>query len=118
MASARRRTKCIDSIKQLDGNVVTKQGEILKVIHDFLELKWHGNVVIESGWSSLENQRGHLALFAEILDNEVTKEEIWKVVCSLGRNKAPGRDGVIASFFKLFWDIVGEQVLRACGFIA
>lgn len=52
--------------------------------------------------------------FVGALDGEVTKGEIWSVVSSLGQNKAPGRDGVTASFFKFYWDIVGEQVLNAC----
>ncbi|PKU59204.1 hypothetical protein MA16_Dca028313 [Dendrobium catenatum] len=39
MASARRRAKCIDSIKKRDGNVVTQQGEISEVIQKFFELK-------------------------------------------------------------------------------
>lgn len=114
MASARRRAKCIDSIKQLDGTVVTENGEITRAIHSFFEMKWRGNAVVESGWPSFENQRGCLEQFSEILENEVTREEIWIAVCSLGRNKAPGRDGVTASFFKFFWNIVGEQVMKAC----
>lgn len=52
--------------------------------------------------------------FAGMLEIEVTNEEILEVVCSLGRNRAPGRDGVTTSFFKCFWEIVREQVIKAC----
>ncbi|PKU67520.1 hypothetical protein MA16_Dca016244 [Dendrobium catenatum] len=107
MASARRRSNYIESMKQPDGGIVTKQEEILKVVHGFFEQKWSGQVVVDDGWPSLESQRNCLGRFAGFLYSEVTREEIWMVVCSLGRNRAPGRDGVTASFFKFFWEIVG-----------
>ncbi|PKU61068.1 hypothetical protein MA16_Dca027077 [Dendrobium catenatum] len=114
MASARRRAKCIDSLKKEDGTVISAQDDISFEMFNFFEKKWMGQNIVEGGWPSLEVKRSVLADFSGYLDAEVTKEEIWNVVCSLGRNKAPGRDGVTASFFKFFWEIVGEQVTLAC----
>ncbi|PKU63522.1 hypothetical protein MA16_Dca026763 [Dendrobium catenatum] len=107
MASARRRAKCVDSIKQVDGTVVTVQRDISNVIFNFFEQKWKGQDIVEDGWPSHESQRSYMVGFVGALDGEVTKDEIWYVVSSLGHNKAPGRDGVTASFFKFYWDIVG-----------
>ncbi|XP_020672790.1 uncharacterized protein LOC110092541 [Dendrobium catenatum] len=42
LASARRRAKCIDAIKQGDGTVVTEQKDISKVFYEFFKRKWHG----------------------------------------------------------------------------
>ncbi|XP_020687616.2 uncharacterized protein LOC110103303 [Dendrobium catenatum] len=50
----------------------------------------------------------------QVVKGEVTEEEIWNGVRSLGPNRAPGRDGVTTSFFKSFWSIVGKQVTVAC----
>ncbi|XP_020694963.1 uncharacterized protein LOC110108602 [Dendrobium catenatum] len=55
----------------------------------------------------VSEQRDIAKTIFRMLDAEVTKEEIWAVISSLGRNKAPGRDGITASFFKFYWDIVG-----------
>ncbi|KAI0529205.1 hypothetical protein KFK09_001752 [Dendrobium nobile] len=114
MASAKRRINGSNSMKQTDGTVVTMHREILNVIHGFFEQKWHEQSIVVDGWPSFEAQRTWLAPFAEILDGEVTKKEIWAVVSSFDRNIAPGRDGVTTSFFKFFLEIVGEQVLRTC----
>ncbi|PKU80135.1 hypothetical protein MA16_Dca026870 [Dendrobium catenatum] len=102
MVSIRRRTKCIDSIKQEDGTVVSEQSDISNAIYGFFEQKWMVQGIIEDGWPSLKSQKNYLAQFAGVLDGEVTKDEIWAVVRSLGRNKAPGGDGITASFFKYF----------------
>ncbi|XP_028549588.1 uncharacterized protein LOC110095722 [Dendrobium catenatum] len=76
--------------------------------------KWRGTDIVEQGWPSLTSYRDSIARFIGILDCDVSEDEILRATKSLGQNKAPGRDGIIASFFKLYWDIVGEQVGRAC----
>lgn len=47
------------------------------------------------------------------LTKDVTDEEIWTAVRSLGSNRSPGIDGITASFFKCFWHIVGPVVCMA-----
>ncbi|XP_020704572.1 uncharacterized protein LOC110115630 [Dendrobium catenatum] len=46
MASAKRRTNSINSLKLSDGNVVSEQSEILKGMHEFFEQKWKGKGII------------------------------------------------------------------------
>lgn len=47
-----------------------------------------------------------------MLLNQVTGEEVWDVVNSIGALKAPGLDGLHASFYKGCWKIVKELVFN------
>ncbi|XP_020681628.2 uncharacterized protein LOC110098987 [Dendrobium catenatum] len=114
MASARRRTNLIEQLKHTDGRTVTDQSEILRMMEEFFQQKWENNDIIDYGWPSFDSHFACLQRLGMSLDSEITREEIWHAVKSMGKNRAPGRDGVTASFFKSFWDIVGEQVNLAC----
>ncbi|KAK3204560.1 hypothetical protein Dsin_018606 [Dipteronia sinensis] len=48
---------------------------------------------------------------ADFMGRDVTDDEIREVCFSLYPNKAPGRDGFNFHFFKITWDIVGEDVI-------
>ncbi|KAK3189545.1 hypothetical protein Dsin_029106 [Dipteronia sinensis] len=50
---------------------------------------------------------------ADFMGKDVTYDEIWEVCFSLYPNKAPCPDGFNAHFFKITWDIVGEDVISA-----
>ncbi|XP_020688347.1 uncharacterized protein LOC110103830 [Dendrobium catenatum] len=67
MASARRRTKCIESIKNETGDVVTEHGEISNIFFRFFDKKWKGQPIVESEWSSLEAYRDSIMQFAVLL---------------------------------------------------
>ena len=48
-----------------------------------------------------------------ILKEEVTKEELEKVVYSCQKWKLPGPDGLTIEFFQGFYDLVKEDLLKA-----
>ncbi|KAK3226009.1 hypothetical protein Dsin_005871 [Dipteronia sinensis] len=50
---------------------------------------------------------------ANFMGRDVTNDEIREVYFSLHPNKAPGPDDFNAHFFKITWDIVGEDVISA-----
>ncbi|KAK3204566.1 hypothetical protein Dsin_018612 [Dipteronia sinensis] len=50
---------------------------------------------------------------ADFMGRDVTDDVIREVCFSLQPNKAPGRDGFNFHFFKITWDIVGEDVISA-----
>ncbi|KAK3221908.1 hypothetical protein Dsin_008933 [Dipteronia sinensis] len=50
---------------------------------------------------------------ADFMGRDVTDDEIREVCFSLHPNKAPGPDGFNAHFFKITWDIVGEDFINA-----
>ncbi|KAK3229895.1 hypothetical protein Dsin_001776 [Dipteronia sinensis] len=47
----------------------------------------------------------------DFMSRDVTDDEIREVFFSLHPNKAPGPDGFNAHFFKITWDIVGEDII-------
>ncbi|XP_020700937.1 uncharacterized protein LOC110112892 [Dendrobium catenatum] len=85
MTSAQRRSKRIESIKRED--------------------EMEGAGIVESGWPALDGHQRNINQFSGLLDGDVSEEEILKAVNSLGWNKAPGKEGITASFFKAYWDI-------------
>ncbi|XP_028549386.1 uncharacterized protein LOC114579332 [Dendrobium catenatum] len=110
MASPRLRSNGIASIMREDGSVVTEQVEVANTFYQFFAQKWKGTDIVDQGWPSLTCYRDSIIRFTGILESDVSEEEILSATKSLGQNKAPGRDGITASFFKSYWDIVGEQV--------
>jgi hypothetical protein len=48
----------------------------------------------------------------ENLIKEFTREEMKLALDSIGDLKAPGPDGMPTTFYKSYWDIVGEHVLK------
>ena len=41
-------------------------------------------------------------------------QEIKDVIFSMHHDKSPGPDGMNPGFFQSYWDVVGEQVTKAC----
>lgn len=114
IASARNRMNRILELKLPNGERTQDGMAIMQIIQEFLKQKWQNQAITETGWPSLEAHKEVVEQFAEILDRDVSEEEIGKVVFSLGGNRAPGKDGITASFFKNFWNLVGRQVSDAC----
>ncbi|GJX58573.1 RNA-directed DNA polymerase, eukaryota [Tanacetum coccineum] len=48
----------------------------------------------------------------EFLERDVSNEEIKKAVWDCGGDKAPGPDGFTFKFFKTFWDVIQNDVVR------
>uniref|UniRef100_A0A803MYV0 Uncharacterized protein n=1 Tax=Chenopodium quinoa TaxID=63459 RepID=A0A803MYV0_CHEQI len=46
----------------------------------------------------------------DFLSAPFTKEEIRKAMFSVPKIKAPGLDGYNSSFYKMSWDIIGDDI--------
>ena len=47
------------------------------------------------------------------LESPFSEEEVWKTICSLPSNKAPGPDGFTGKFYKVCWPIIKVDVMAA-----
>jgi len=47
------------------------------------------------------------------LETPFTEEEIWKTICSLPSNKAPGPDNFTGNFYKACWPLIKDDIMAA-----
>jgi len=47
------------------------------------------------------------------LDMPFSEDEVWKTICSLPSNKAPGPDGFTRKFYKMCWPIIKRDIMAA-----
>lgn len=115
VASSRRRSNHVNSMK--DGELTTSVPKrINDIIFEFFSNKWQGSSISLDDWPAFDHLPNIGELFGESLMAEVTNEEIFKTLCSMNLNRAPGLDGITTSFFKAFWPIVGLHVCNAIKF--
>ena len=48
----------------------------------------------------------------KVLLEPFTGDEIWNALDSIGDLKAPGADGMPSIFYKKFWSVIGDQVIK------
>lgn len=49
------------------------------------------------------------------LDLPFSEQETWDTIRNLPSNKAPGPDGFTGRFYKVCWNIIKKDVLKAVG---
>jgi len=47
------------------------------------------------------------------METPFTEEEIWKTICSLPSNKAPGPGGFTGNFYKACWPLIKDDIMAA-----
>ena len=108
MANAHRRRNCIQNIS-INGKRLDKEAEIKEGLVDaFQNLLsdpggWHPTL---TGISFNEIGNEEVAK----LEEAFTKEEVWKAISCLNRDKAPGLDDFPLGFRSFSWDFVKDEV--------
>ncbi|GKC71432.1 RNA-directed DNA polymerase, eukaryota [Tanacetum coccineum] len=51
---------------------------------------------------------------ADLLERNISNDEIKKVVLDCGNDRAPGPDGFTFKFFSTFWDLIEPDVIGSC----
>ena len=93
-----------------NGEVVYKEEEMAAV-----DTHNNNNLFMSNAGTNIEEileQVAHRITPAmnEQLIQEFTKEEIKEALDSIGDLKAPGPDGILAIFYKRYWNLVGDKV--------
>lgn len=112
VASGRRRTNHIANIRingmDIDDPVIIQR----EFMHFFIN-KWQKSDATLLNWPifaagpAIEQHNAHL------LCAEISMEEVWAAVRSMGTNRSPGLDGITSSFIKNFWEIVKNEFFSA-----
>lgn len=95
-----------------DGGATTDEGEIETLITNYYKQLFHSNV---GGRHNEVLQHVVPRVTAELnnmLQQEYTDEEIKKALDGIGDLKASGSDDMPSLFYKQFWHVVGEDVIR------
>jgi hypothetical protein len=111
-ASERRRINKIRRLVKEDGSVVEEKGEIINLVTDFYKnlFQTHAGHRYEELLHQVSPRVN--AVMNEALMAAYNNEEIKKALDGMGDLKAPGSDGMPALFYKRFWDITGDDVVR------
>ena len=101
----------ISGLKREDGVLVQTTEEILEVVEGFYGGLFKEKVTSEDRrkevLSFLDKTVGECAL----LENDFTKEELFKCLKGFKRGKSPGADGLPLEFYLTFWDILEHDLL-------
>lgn len=109
----RRRQNNIDAIRSEEGDWITDKGLIKQHFldyfrHHFTEEEVNFPDHLEDLVSAIISEEDNLALC-----NIPTPEEIKSTLFHMLDLKAPGPDGFPVAFYKSFWPIVGDDVIKA-----
>ncbi|PKU77540.1 Putative ribonuclease H protein [Dendrobium catenatum] len=113
MASARRRSNRVNEVKLSDGASTADPAIIHNEFWEFFSRKWRARDIGVDNWPEFGPEEVLSQQARDILDADVTEEEITKAVFSMGNNRAPGMDGITSSFLKFYWSIIKYDVCIA-----
>ncbi|KAI0497161.1 hypothetical protein KFK09_020383 [Dendrobium nobile] len=113
VASGRRRDNRITGVTMANDRLETDPATIQTVFMNFFRDKWRTRDAQLDNWPPFGANERLPNHFGEILTMDISDEEVWAAVHSMGNNRAPGRDGISTSFLKFYWPIIKEDVLLA-----
>ena len=113
-------SKIIPRIEKENGDIITKQDDILEEICSFYKKLYSQNTDIEEvdleellkydGISKLKKCE------SEKLEGLISKSEAGYILKSMKNNKSPGSDGFTTEFFKCFWKYLGTFIVRSLNY--
>jgi hypothetical protein len=96
----------------IDGNMVTKETEIMEGIKNYYEKLYSSNTIDHDKLETVLNNVPKLtADQKELTKGKITYKECLKALKSLSNGKTPGQDGITTDFYKFFWNDISSLVL-------
>jgi len=109
VANSRRKFNAIKSI-EVEGDLHVDDSSVKGAIVKFYEKLYHENFSCRPFLEGISCSSISLEDAGE-LKKEFSKEEVQKAINVLGKEKAPGPNGINIAFFKHCWDIVKGNVM-------
>ncbi|XP_028549317.1 uncharacterized protein LOC114579317 [Dendrobium catenatum] len=113
-ASARRNANKIIKIKDEDGMVIEDQSLIEEVFIRFFQKKWEARRSNLEGWPTNYNSLNSCE--RNMLEADLSMNEIEEVVQHLEGNISPGNDGINHTFIKVYWEFIKDDFCKAIKF--
>ena len=112
-ASQRRRWNFIEGIKNADGVWVEEVEDVAEVASDYFMNIFNAGTCdrMEECLSTVNHKI--IDDMLEVLSRPFSSEEVKAALFQMGPTKAPKLDGMNALFYKIFWHIVGNEVIDA-----
>ena len=111
MESNKQSYNCITSLKASNEITVETDKDILDVARTFYSDLYTGRVIsnadIDLAFDSLIPQNVLAAELQEKCEGLLAKDECFRAVKLMKRNKSPGLDGISIEFYEHFWPLVG-----------
>jgi len=114
--------KCIFKIKDESGNVISKQADILKEIHQYYHKLYS---VTNDVVNSYDNNEEFLKSIdipklstesKNLLDKPISMKEMYDALLSMKQNKTPGYDGFPTEFYIVFWPDISHMLFNSYKF--
>jgi hypothetical protein len=110
LARGRKRKNLITRLK-VGGVFVTDHDEMEKALHDHFSRVFGATVQLNEDIDLQE--LGIIDHDLSVLDQPVSKEEVWAAIRELPSDRAPGPDGFTGAFYKTSWPIVKKDIMAA-----
>lgn len=114
-------SKIIPKIIKPDGQVITKQQDILQETRNFYQSLYSDrddslfNVNLYEEFANINiNKLSNEESLA--MDTEISYEEAKHALKNMKNNRSPGSDGYSADFFKVFWKDIGHFIVRSLNY--
>lgn len=109
---ARARRKEINELI-VDNRTITAPDQIIKIVRSHFHKLLTENPIDESQWDDLTAGLKSLDEIDKTLCEEpLTFNECWKAVKQMQNGKSPGLDGLPAEFYKLFFPLFGDFLVK------
>ena len=117
LEKSRGKNKNWDKIIGQDGSLVHGTENIQKEQVIFYKNLFTSQNINEDKSFFLSNPEARLSQNSkQELERDISIEEIGKAIKKMPNNKAPGEDGIIIEFYKLFFNLIGEDLLEVFRF--
>ena len=111
--------KAINRLKKNNDEVIAGQSDVIKEIHLYFNNLYSLNCVSTGNSNDFESFLGNLDIpklsddHKQILDQPISKSELYNTLTSMKHNKTPGFDGLPCEFYIVFWQDIFEFLINS-----